>query len=106
MTVTAARARSGCRCPGRRPRNTNPLSLDHATQHPPHHPRPVTARAPHYLHLQEPSQLQVLFEQTLDLLLSIFNPEGHLDITYLDGAWRVGRDNKGNVFLVEKVARS
>ncbi|GIM12285.1 hypothetical protein Vretimale_15651 [Volvox reticuliferus] len=60
-----------------------------------------------------PSQLQKIFEANLDLLLSIFNPEGHLDITYLDvegqgtaggpfGCWRVGRDNKGNVFLLER----
>ncbi|KXZ56946.1 hypothetical protein GPECTOR_1g853 [Gonium pectorale] len=57
-----------------------------------------------------PAQLQKIFEANLPLLLSIFNPEGHLDITYLDaqpagpGAWRVGRDNKGNVFLLERPA--
>ncbi|KAG2489590.1 hypothetical protein HYH03_011871 [Edaphochlamys debaryana] len=56
----------------------------------------------------KPAQLQKIFEATLPLLLSIFNPEGHLDISYLDpqprelGAWRVGRDNKGNVFLLER----
>ncbi|KAG2442449.1 hypothetical protein HXX76_002535 [Chlamydomonas incerta] len=55
-----------------------------------------------------PAQLQKIFEANLDLLLSVFNPEGHLDITYLDpqpaapGAWRVGRDNKGNVFLLQR----
>ncbi|GLC38637.1 hypothetical protein PLESTB_000454900 [Pleodorina starrii] len=63
-----------------------------------------------------PAGLQKIFEANLDLLLSIFNPEGHLDITYLDldsdldleaegaasGCWRVGRDNKGNVFLLAR----
>ncbi|GFR40733.1 hypothetical protein Agub_g1343, partial [Astrephomene gubernaculifera] len=126
-----------------------------------------------------PPQLQQLFEANLQLLLSIFNPEGHLDITYLEteqqaaaaaaaaaagtgagaaaeggaacaaglsggagtsgrgadgggvaagsaaakgpaagvvgaaagaaaaptSAWRVGRDDKGNVFLLERVRR-
>lgn len=49
-----------------------------------------------------PSQLQTIFEANLPLLLSIFNPEGWLEITYLDDTWRVGRDNKGNVFLLER----
>ncbi len=52
---------------------------------------------------QVPAQLQKLFEANYDLLLGIFNPEGHLDITYLDDRHRVGRDNKGNVFLLERV---
>jgi hypothetical protein len=50
----------------------------------------------------EPSQLQDLFEQNYDLLLSIFNPAGWLDITYLDDRLRVGRDDKSNVFLLER----
>eukprot|EP00798_Chlamydomonas_sp_ICE-L_P011477 gene11477-34193_t len=50
-----------------------------------------------------PAQLQTLFEQNLDLLLTVFNPEGHLDITYLDDSHRVGRDDKGNVFFLERV---
>lgn len=52
--------------------------------------------------VQVPQALQTIFEKNLDLLLSVFNPEGHLDITYLDANTRVGRDNKGNVFLVER----
>lgn len=52
---------------------------------------------------QEPKQLQALFEQNFDLLLSIFNPEGFLDITFLDAVHRVGRDDKGNVFLLERM---
>lgn len=52
--------------------------------------------------MQVPAALQTIFEKNLDLLLSIFNPEGHLDITFLDTTTRVGRDDKGNVFLVER----
>ena len=52
---------------------------------------------------QEPKQLQALFEQNFDLLLSIFNPEGFLDITFLDALHRIGRDDKGNVFLLERM---
>ena len=51
---------------------------------------------------QEPKELQKLFEANYDLLLSIFNPQGHLDITYLDATHRVGRDDKGNVFYLER----
>lgn len=54
------------------------------------------------LGLQVPTQLQKLFEANYDLLLSIFNPEGWLDITYLDDTTRVGRDDKGNVFLLTR----
>ena len=59
-------------------------------------PRPAPPRP------QAPKQLQTIFEANLDLLLSIFNPQGHLDITYLDADWRVGRDDKGNVFLLQR----
>ena len=50
-----------------------------------------------------PAQFQQLFEKNYDLLLSIFNPEGWLDITYVDEKHRVGRDDKGNVFVLERV---
>ena len=52
----------------------------------------------------EPEQLQKLFQKNYDLLLSIFNPDGWLDITYVDNAVRVGRDSKGNVFYLERCA--
>lgn len=52
-----------------------------------------------------PSQLQTIFEANFDLLLSIFNPQGHLDITYVDTVLRVGRDDKGNIFVLERVAQ-
>ncbi len=52
--------------------------------------------------MQVPTQLQKLFEANYDLLLSIFNPEGYLDITYIDATHRVGRDDKGHVFLLER----
>lgn len=51
----------------------------------------------------EPRQLQALFDQNYDLLLSIFNPAGWLDITFVDGRHRTGRDDKGNVFLLERL---
>ena len=50
-----------------------------------------------------PQQFQQLFEKNYDLLLSIFNPEGWLDITYVDTQHRIGRDDKGNVFVLERI---
>ena len=51
----------------------------------------------------QPPALQSIFEMNEKLLLDIFNPEGWLDITYLDANFRVGRDNKGNIFLLERI---
>lgn len=51
---------------------------------------------------QVPKQLQQIFEQNFDLLLSIFNPDGWLDLTYVDEELRVGRDDKGNIFVLER----
>lgn len=50
-----------------------------------------------------PEQLAALFEKNYDLLLKIFNPEGWLDITYVDDDLRVGRDDKGNVYVLERL---
>ncbi len=50
-----------------------------------------------------PQHFQRLFEKNYDLLLSIFNPEGWLDITYVDAEHRIGRDDKGNVFVLERL---
>ena len=50
-----------------------------------------------------PHHFQRLFEKNYDLLLSIFNPEGWLDITYVDAEHRIGRDDKGNVFVLERM---
>lgn len=50
-----------------------------------------------------PQQFQKLFEKNYDLLLAIFNPEGWLDITYVDSQHRIGRDDKGNVFVLERL---
>lgn len=55
---------------------------------------------------QVPDQLQRLFEKNYDLLLSIFNPQGWLDITYVDASHRVGRDDKGNVFYLVRAPAS
>ena len=50
-----------------------------------------------------PQQFQQLFDKNYNLLLSIFNPEGWLDITYVDAQHRIGRDDKGNVFVLERL---
>jgi hypothetical protein len=57
------------------------------------------------LYLQVPDQLRQLFEKNYELLLSIFNPEGWLDITYVDSELRVGRDDKGNLFVLERAQK-
>ena len=53
-----------------------------------------------------PEQLQKLFEKNYEMLLGIFNPDGWLDITYVDSEMRVGRDDKGNLFLLERAPAS
>eukprot|EP00270_Netrium_digitus_P015175 TRINITY_DN5282_c0_g1_i2.p1 TRINITY_DN5282_c0_g1~~TRINITY_DN5282_c0_g1_i2.p1 ORF type:complete len:300 (+),score=52.18 TRINITY_DN5282_c0_g1_i2:31-930(+) len=50
-----------------------------------------------------PEQLRKLFEKNYELLLSIFNPEGWLEITYLDERHRIGRDDKGHIYFLERV---
>ncbi|KAK9670565.1 hypothetical protein RND81_13G209800 [Saponaria officinalis] len=50
-----------------------------------------------------PDQLMNLFEKNYELLLCIFNPDGWLDITrYVDEEIRIGRDDKGNIFILER----
>lgn len=51
----------------------------------------------------EPVALEKLLGQNKALLTQIFNPEGYLDITYVDESVRIGRDNKGHVFVLERV---
>mmetsp|Transcript_14304 Transcript_14304/g.46982 ORF Transcript_14304/g.46982 Transcript_14304/m.46982 type:complete len:260 (+) Transcript_14304:1-780(+) len=50
----------------------------------------------------EPEQLQSVFEENYDLLLEIFNPEGWLEICYVDESLRVGRDSSGHLFVLER----
>jgi hypothetical protein len=50
----------------------------------------------------EPAQLEQLFRKHYDMLLAIFNPEGWLEVTYVDEDLRIGRDDKGNIFVLEK----
>ncbi|XP_049388484.1 fibrillin-5, chloroplastic isoform X1 [Solanum stenotomum] len=50
-----------------------------------------------------PDQLMNVFQKNYSLLLGIFNPEGWLEITYVDENLRIGRDDKGNVFVLERV---
>lgn len=49
-----------------------------------------------------PEQLMNVFKKNYDILLSIFNPEGWLEITYVDDTLRIGRDDKGNIFILER----
>lgn len=49
-----------------------------------------------------PDRLMNIFQKNYKLLLGIFNPEGWLEITYVDDSLRIGRDNKGNIFVLEK----
>lgn len=51
----------------------------------------------------EPESLERLLGDNQSLLTQIFNPDGHLDITYVDESLRIGRDNKGYVFVLEKM---
>lgn len=50
-----------------------------------------------------PPALDSLLGQHMNLLLSIFNPEGWLETTFADERLRVGRDDKGRVFVLERV---
>ncbi|CAH9146187.1 unnamed protein product [Cuscuta epithymum] len=49
-----------------------------------------------------PDKLMNVFRKNFDLLLGIFNPDGWLEITYLDDSLRIGRDDKGNTFILER----
>ncbi|XP_071711385.1 fibrillin-5, chloroplastic isoform X1 [Rutidosis leptorrhynchoides] len=49
-----------------------------------------------------PDQLMNMFRKNYDVLLGIFNPDGWLEITYLDDTLRIGRDDKGNIFILER----
>jgi hypothetical protein len=49
-----------------------------------------------------PEQFQQLFQKNYNLLMDIFNPDGWLDITFVDAQLRIGRDDKGNVFVLER----
>lgn len=52
-----------------------------------------------------PDQLMNIFKKNMNLLLGIFNPEGLFEISYLDEDLQVGRDGKGNVFVLEKTEK-
>ncbi|XP_066347231.1 fibrillin protein 5 homolog isoform X2 [Miscanthus floridulus] len=49
-----------------------------------------------------PEQLMNIFQKNYDMLLDIFNPEGWLEITYVDESVRIGRDDKENIFVLER----
>ncbi|WRX10143.1 Plastid lipid-associated protein/fibrillin conserved domain - like 5 [Theobroma cacao] len=49
-----------------------------------------------------PDQLRTVLRKKYDLLLSIFNPEGWLEISFVDDTMMIGRDDKGNTFVLER----
>lgn len=51
----------------------------------------------------QPASLQKLLGANESLLIEIFNPEGFLNITYVDDSMRIGRDDKGQLFVLEKM---
>ncbi|KAJ0096704.1 hypothetical protein Patl1_27725 [Pistacia atlantica] len=53
-----------------------------------------------------PDQLMNMFRKNYDILLGIFNPDGWLEITYVDDTMRIGRDDKGNIFILERSEES
>ncbi len=48
--------------------------------------------------LLEPEKLKAVLGSNVGLLTEIFNPEGFLEISYLDEDLRVGRDHNGKRF--------
>lgn len=50
-----------------------------------------------------PDQLMNVFQKNYDVLLGIFNPEGWLEISYVDETMRIGRDDKDNIFILERL---
>ncbi|KAJ0041403.1 hypothetical protein Pint_27099 [Pistacia integerrima] len=53
-----------------------------------------------------PDQLMNMFRKNYDILLGIFNPDGWLEITYVDDTMRIGRDDKGNIFILKRSEES
>lgn len=48
-------------------------------------------------------QLEALFQANYDLLLSVFNPDGWLEVSYVDDeGFRIGRDDKGHIFVLQR----
>jgi len=45
---------------------------------------------------------QLLGKDRVKLLLRIFRPDGWLDVTYVDDTIRIGRDHKGELFVLER----
>lgn len=51
-----------------------------------------------------PAALEAMFGPQQPLLLGIFNPEGWLDTTFVGDGLRIGRDDKGQAFVCERMA--
>lgn len=50
-----------------------------------------------------PESLQKLLGKNEKMLTKIFNPTGFLDITYVDNEMRIGRNAKGQIFVLERM---
>lgn len=50
----------------------------------------------------QPHSLETLLGDKVSLLTEIFDPTGYLDITFIDHDMRVGRDDKNNIFVLER----
>lgn len=50
-----------------------------------------------------PPGLEKMLGENVGLLTQIFDPTGWLDVTYLDDDYRLGRDDKGHLFVLQKV---
>lgn len=51
----------------------------------------------------EPEVIDKILGENKALLTKIFNPEGYLNITYVDESLRIGRDGRGHVFVLERL---
>lgn len=50
----------------------------------------------------EPKALEAILGDKSDLLTEIFDPTGHLDITFVGDDLRIGRDHNGDIFVLER----
>ena len=50
----------------------------------------------------KPEKLMQLLGGEIGILMEVFNPQGWLDVTFVDERYRVGRDDKGNLFVLER----
>lgn len=52
--------------------------------------------------LLEPEVIERILGENKPLLTKVFNPDGYLNITYVDDSLRIGRDGRGHTFVLER----